>query len=234
MHRLRTEAAFRPYVLLNAAMSLDGKIATSGGESRLSSLEDLKRVHRVRAKVGGIMIGIGTLLADDPKLTAKLARGRNPQRIVVDSNARTPTHAHVVTTALETPTIIAVTTTAPKRRVRELRKAGVIVLRCGKGPLVSLPILLKRLRVKGIKQILLEGGGTLSWSMLSKGLVDEISVAISPRILGGAGATTLVEGEGFKRVRDAIRLRLTSVNNYGEDLVLRYRVLSNLTSTVEF
>ena len=227
LHRLRTQAAFRPYVLLNAAMSLDGKIATSGAESRLSSLEDLRRVHRVRARMDGIMIGIGTLLADNPKLTVKLAGGRNPQRIVVDSKARTPMGAHVVTTALETRTIIAVTSTAPEKRVKELRKAGVIVLRCGKGPLVSLPILLRSLRARGIKEILLEGGGTLSWSMFSKGLVDEISVAVSPRILGGTDATTLVEGEGFKRVKDAIRLRLTSVNNYGEDLVLRYRVLNN-------
>ncbi len=208
-------------------MSLDGKIATSGGESRLSSLEDLHRVHRIRAKVDGIMIGIGTLLADNPKLTVKLARGNNPQRIVVDSKARTPMDAHVVATALETPTIIAVTSTASARRVQKLRKAGVTVLRCGKGPLVSLPILMRSLRARGIQQILLEGGGTLSWSMLSKGLVDEISVAITPRILGGADATTLVEGEGVKRVRNAIRLRLTSVKKYGGDLILRYRVLSH-------
>ena len=208
-------------------MSLDGKIATAGGESRLSSFEDLERVHRIRAEVDGIMIGIGTLLADDPGLTVRLATGRSPQRIVVDSKSRTPIDANVVRTALETPTIIAVTSMAPEKRIRQLQKAGVLVLRCGRGPSVSLPILLRRLRVMGIKRILLEGGGSLSWSMLSSGLVDEVSVAISPRILGGADATTLVEGEGFKRIRNAIKLRLGSVRKYGEDLVVRYRVLTD-------
>jgi 2,5-diamino-6-(ribosylamino)-4(3H)-pyrimidinone 5'-phosphate reductase len=206
-------------------MSLDGKIATSGGESRLSSPEDLKRVHGLRAAVDGIMVGVGTLLADDPKLTVKLVRGRSPQRIIVDSNARTPLDAYVVRTAKQPPTIIAASSKAPKQRIKQLERAGAVVLTCGKGHLVSLSLLLRRLRARGIERILLEGGGTLSWSMLRQGLVDEVSVAISPRILGGAEAVTLAEGEGVARVMDAVGLRLLSAKKYGTDLVLRYRVL---------
>ena len=215
-----------PYVVLNSAMSLDGKIATSTGESRLSSPEDLRRVHRLRAASDGIMVGLGTLLADDPKLTVKLLHARNPRRIIVDSMARTPVDAYVVKSALQTPTIVAVTSSAPKRRTEMLEKAGVTVLTCGRGSRVSLPLLLRRLRAMGIARILLEGGGTLNWSMLSQGLVDEVSVAISPRILGGVDAVTLAQGEGFPRVRDAIKLSLVSVKKYGSDLVVRYRVLA--------
>ncbi len=215
----------RPYVILNSAMSLDGKIATSTGESRLSSPEDLRRVHRLRASVDGIMVGVGTLLVDDPKLTVKFFRGRNPGRIIVDSNARTPPDAYVVRTASLTRTIIAVTSKAPDRRVNALKSAGATVLTCGRGSRVSLPHLLRRLRRMSIKKVLLEGGGSLNWSMLSQGLVDEISVAISPRILGGANAVTLVEGEGYGRVKDSIRLRLLEVKKYGSDLVVRYKAL---------
>ncbi len=206
-------------------MSLDGKIATSRGDSRLSSPEDLKRVHQLRASVDGIMVGIGTLLADDPNLTVKHIQGRNPQRIIVDSKARTPLKAHVVKTATQTPTIIAVTSKAPRRKVKALESVGVIILTCGKGAKVSLSLLLSRLRRMGIKKILLEGGGTLNWSMISQGLVDEVFVAISPRILGGVDAVTLADGSGVALTKDAIRLRPVSIRSYGSDTVLRYEVL---------
>ena len=174
---------FPPYVILNAAMSLDGKIATYTGDSRMSSPADLRRVHRLRASVDGIMVGMRTLLRDDPKLTVKFARGRKPHRIIVDSNAQTPLTSYVVRTAEEIPTIVAVTSRAPKSRIETLERRGVEVFVCGKGPLVSVKILLQTLRKIGIRKILLEGGGALNWSMLSGGLVDEVSVAITPRIL---------------------------------------------------
>ena len=170
----RVKARARPFVILNAAMSLDGKIATSTGDSKLSSPEDLKRVHILRASVDGIMVGEKTLQVDDPRLTVKLARGRNPQRVIVDSLARTPLRARVVQTARETPTLIAVTTRAPRQRVIGLEKAGVTVLKCGNSRLVSLTLLLRKLRARGMRSILVEGGGTLNWSMVSEGLVDEV------------------------------------------------------------
>lgn len=172
------------------------------------------------------MVGLRTLLADDPKLTVKYFRDNKPARIIVDSKAKTPLDSHIVRTASITPTIIAVTTKASGRRVKRLEEAGVKILVCGKGQLVSLPILMKRLRKLGIRTLLLEGGGTLNWGMLSAKLVDQISVGVSPRILGGEEAITLVEGEGVSRIEDAVRLRLLGVRRNGDELVLSYRVLS--------
>jgi len=216
----------RPYVILNAAMSLDGKIATYTGDSRMSSPADLRRVHRLRASVDGIMVGMRTLLRDDPKLTVRFAEGRKPHRIIVDSNAQTPLTSYVVRTAREIPTIVAVTSRAPKNRIEILERRGVKVFVCGKGRLVSVKILLQILSNLGIRKILLEGGGALNWSMLSSGLVDEVSVAITPRILGGEKAVSLVEGKGRGRVRDGVKLKLLNTAKYGPDLVVRYKVLS--------
>jgi len=214
----------RPYVILNAAMSLDGKIATYTGDSRMSSPSDLRRVHRLRASVDGIMVGMRTLLRDDPKLTVKFARGRKPHRIIVDSNAQTPLTSYVVRTAREIPTIVAVTSRAPKNRIEILEQRGVRVFVCGKGPLVSVKILLQTLRNLGIRKILLEGGGALNWSMLSSGLVDEVSVAITSRILGGEKAVSLVEGKGVALVKDAVKLKLLRTSKYGPDLVVHFKV----------
>jgi 2,5-diamino-6-(ribosylamino)-4(3H)-pyrimidinone 5'-phosphate reductase len=218
--------ATRPFVILNAAMSLDGKIATHTGDSRMSSPVDLRRVHRLRATVDGIMVGLRTLLVDDPKLTVRFVKGRKPYRIIVDSNARTPLGSYVVRTARDIPTIVAVTSRAPKARVKALKRMGVSILVCGKGKLVSQTILLERLRTLGIRKILLEGGGTLNWSMLSDGVVDEIFVAITPRIIGGAKAVSLVEGEGSAMVKDSVKLKLLTASKYGPDLVVRYKVLN--------
>jgi 2,5-diamino-6-(ribosylamino)-4(3H)-pyrimidinone 5'-phosphate reductase len=217
----------RPLVILNAAMSLDGKIATFTGDSRMSSPADIRRVHRLRASVDAIMVGLRTLLRDDPKLTVKFFKSHNPSRIIVDSNALSPHNSYVVRTAREIPTIIAVTSKAPQKRIEALKKKGVRVITCGSGPLVSLRVLLRRLRKLGIRRLLLEGGGTLNWSMLSKRLVDEISVAVTPRILGGSEATSLVEGRGNALVRDGVQLKLLSYRRYGPDLVVRYKVLDS-------
>jgi 2,5-diamino-6-(ribosylamino)-4(3H)-pyrimidinone 5'-phosphate reductase len=212
-------------VLLNAAMTLDGKIATSSGDSRMSSDADMRRVHRLRASVDAIMIGLKTLLVDDPKLTVKYAPGRKPYRIIVDSKARTSLSSFVVRTARDIPTIIAVTSLAAKEKVDMLGRHGVTVMVCGRGPKVSLPILLRRLSKIGIQKVMLEGGGTLNWSMLSNHLVDEISVAITPRIIGGIHATSLVQGKGVALVKNGVKLKLFRIAKYGPDLVLHYKVI---------
>src|SRR5438128_5907311 len=216
----------RPYVVLNAAMSLDGKIATYTGDSRMSSPADLGRVHRLRASVDGIMVGMRTLLRDDPKLTVKLARGRKRHRIIVDSTAQTPLTSYVVRTAREIPTIVAVTSRAPKNRIEILERRGVKVFVCGKGPLVSVKILLQTLRKLGIRKILLKGEEPLNGRRLSKGFATEVSVAITSRILGGEKAVTLVEGKGSPLVREGVKLKLLNTAKYGPDLVVRYKVLS--------
>ena len=227
---MQVPRASRPFVIMNAAMSLDGKIAAYTGESKMSSPEDLRRVHRLRSSVDGIMVGLRTLLRDDPKLTVRPAREAEPLRIIVDSEARTPLTSHVVKTAKEISTVVAVTSRAPKRRVDALQRRGVKVLVCGNGRLVLLESLLRDLAKMGLRKILLEGGGILNWSMLSNGLVDQVSVAITPRILGGENAITLVEGKGVARIEDAVKLRLQNVAKFGQDLVVHYKVENKVRS----
>src|SRR3989475_11180315 len=143
-------------VILNSAMSIDGKTTTRTNESRLSYQRDLRRVHRIRSQVDGIMVGLRTMLCDDPKLRVKYFHDNHPARIVVDSKARTPLDAYIVKTASSKLTLIAVTTKAPQRRVKQLQKAGGELLVCGDGPLVSLPVLMRRLRKLEIQRVRLE------------------------------------------------------------------------------
>jgi 2,5-diamino-6-(ribosylamino)-4(3H)-pyrimidinone 5'-phosphate reductase len=211
----------RPYVILNAAMTLDGKIATVAGDSKISCEEDLDRIHRLRAGVDAVMVGLGTVLADDPSLTVRRARGKNPLRVVVDSLGKTPVNAKVLDGSART--IIAVTTRAPKGRVERLRAKGAQVIAVGRKE-VDLKKLLEKLYELGVRRLLLEGGSTLNWGMLKRGLVDEVRVAVAPCIVGGANARTLVGGHGFARISKSISLKLLSIERVGEDLLLTYLV----------
>ena len=211
----------RPYVVLNAAMTLDGKIATVAGDSMISCEADLDRIHRLRAEVDAVMIGVGTVLADNPSLTVRRARGKNPTRVIVDSEARTPLKAKVLDGSAKT--IIAVTSKALKKRVRGLLGTGTHVMPCGSEK-VCLQKLLEKLRAQGVRKLLLEGGSTLNWSMLKQGLVDEVRIAIAPRIVGGTAARTLVGGDGFAKISKSIKLELSSMKRVGEDLLLTYIV----------
>jgi len=212
----------KPYVILNAAMSLDGKIATVGGDSEFSDEEDWRRVHRLRAEVDAIMVGVNTVLADDPKLTSKV--GRSPLRVVVDSMAKTPPTARVLTYRRDVPTVIAVTGRAPAERVEKLREAGARILVCGEGRRVDLEVLMEKLFEMGVRRLLLEGGGSLNWGMFEKGLVDEVRVAVAPVIVGGSRAVTLVEGEGFGRVSQAVKLKILNAERVGGCLLITCKV----------
>jgi 2,5-diamino-6-(ribosylamino)-4(3H)-pyrimidinone 5'-phosphate reductase len=213
----------RPYVILNAAMTVDGKIASVGGDSRISCPEDLRRLHRLRSRVDAVMIGAGTVLADDPALTVRRVRGKSPVRVVVDGRARVPPSARVFRRG--PPVIVAVGSKAPKSKIERLKRvADVLQLQ---GPPIDLRELLSRLRSRGIKRLLLEGGSTLNWHMLRSGLVDEIRVSISPRIVGGENAKTLVGGQGFARIADGVRLRLLKIQRVGRDILLVYRVVGS-------
>ena len=211
----------RPYVILNAAMTLDGKIATVSGDSRISCEADLDRVHKLRASVDAVMVGVGTVLADNPSLTVRRARGKSPTRIVIDSFAKTPPDAKVLDNLA--PTVIASTKSAPTRMLQKLRAEGAKILIAGEKE-VNLHRLLKKLRSAGVRKLLLEGGSTLNWGMLKKGLVDEVQVAVAPRIVGGAAAKTLVGGAGFGEVRRGVGLKLKKVRKVGKCLLLTYRV----------
>ncbi|MDI9615012.1 2,5-diamino-6-(ribosylamino)-4(3H)-pyrimidinone 5'-phosphate reductase [Methanothermobacter sp.] len=213
----------RPYVILNAAMTLDGKIATKTGSSEISGEEDLRRVHELRRECDAIMVGINTVLADDPRLTVHRVdaeEGDNPLRVVVDSRARTPLDFRVLNH--EAPTVIGVSESAPASRVNELRKRAEVVV-AGKDR-VDLRLLLERLHEMGVRRLMLEGGSTLNFSMLTEGLVDEVRVCIAPMIAGGREARTLVDGEGIDDMSEAIKLELERFYTLGEDLIVEYTV----------
>ena len=210
-----------PFVMLKTAMSLDGKIATSTGQSQwITSEVARRRVHEWRNIFDGIMVGIGTVLADNPSLTTRLdSGGRNPIRIIVDSSARTPIDANVVIDR-QSRTIIAVTERAPRDRIDALRDRGVEIITAGSEERVDLRQLLKELAVREITSVMVEGGGTLNFSLLKAGLVDKLNAFIAPKVLGGRNALTGVEGEGFSTLREAIELAEVSTEMIGGDILI--------------
>jgi len=213
----------RPHVILNAAMTLDGKIATASGSSEISGVEDLKRVHHMRKESDAIMVGINTILADDPRLTVHKIPSKvedNPTRIVVDSQGRTPLSSRILNK--DAPTIIAVSKLASGGKVKKLKENSEVII-CGEER-VDLVCLMEELKLRGLDNLMLEGGSTLNFSMLSAGLVDEVRVAIAPMIVGGTHAKTLVDGEGFDLMKDALKLTLNKSYLQGNDLILEYTV----------
>lgn len=219
----------RPNVIINSAMSADGKISSVDRKQvRISGQRDMERVKILRAESDAVMVGVGTILADDPGLRVKsrdLKRMRSdrglpetPLRVVVDSRARTPPEAEV----LGEGCIIAVSRTAPGERLAFLReKCEIIVAGEEKVDLKELLLILQK---KGVERLMVEGGATLNWSLVEAGLVDEISVYVGPMIIGGVGAPTLVDGPGF--CDDYPKLELIAVEALDGGLLLRWRVLS--------
>jgi len=211
--------AVRPRVIINAAMSVDGKIALSDGKGvRLSNEDDLRRVHRLRAAVDAILVGVGTVLKDDPKLTVKseYAKGRNPLRVVLDSDGKTPESARVLDGSAAT---LIVTSEVCERSFPRAE-----VLRLGKDE-VDLKALLDRLAAREVKTILVEGGSTVIWSFLHEGLADELKVFVSSQVLGGHGAPTLAGGRGVASLNEAPRLRLDRIERLGDGALLEYAVV---------
>ena len=221
-------------VIINSAMTVDGKIATSSGDSKISSKEDLVRVHKLRASVDAIVVGISTILADNPRLTVRLAKGKNPARVIVDSRGRIPPDSQIMRTASKVRTIVAVTDQAPEEMIMKLRDMGAQVLVISEGKKgqsaavprgVNLKMLFRKLEKTGLKKILVEGGGELNWSLLHLWLVDEMTITIAPKIAGGRLATTLVEGDGFDEIAQSIKLHLKKIERKkGGELVLYYKL----------
>lgn len=220
----------RPYVILNAAMTLDGKIATQTGSSNISGKEDLERVHELRKECDAIMVGIGTVMADDPRLTVHKIDANpedNPVRIVVDSKFRTPADARI--TNSDARTIIAGANEYKEDfklsdKYKTFKKNGVKFFFSG-AEHVDLKALMSYLHEEGIEKLMLEGGATLNFSMIKAGLIDEIRICVAPMVVGGANAKTFFDGEGFDLMDDAVRLDLTDSYQLGKDLILTYKVL---------
>ena len=213
-----------PFVTLKWAMSLDGKIATKTGQSRWISNERARiLVHKLRAVSDVVMVGVGTVKADDPLLTARLfPPQRQQKRVVVDSRGRTPLTAGVVLTAHQTPTIIATTRYCPRERAEALRRAGCRLLRLrSKRKRVDLRALMQRLGKEEVTNILVEGGGRLAASLIENGLVDRIVCFIAPIIIGGSQTTTPVEGEGVERIEEALRGRIADLRTLEDNILIQ-------------
>ncbi len=222
----------RPFVFINAAMSADGKIATiKQRQTRISGSLDFDRMDELRSSSDAIMVGIGTVLSDNPSLTVKSPQRREkrrtggkdetPVRIVVDSLARTPIDADIFKKG-NGKRMIAVSESAPQERVKELAKHAEIIT-AGETK-VELKRLLTELNVRGINRLMVEGGATLNWGFISQGLVDEIYTFIGNIIIGGKIAPTLVDGEGC--TAGFCRLALVSCEKLEDGVLVKWKVLN--------
>lgn len=221
---LKYIATRRPWVVMKTAMTLDGKIAAATGDSQwVTGPEARQRVQEMRRDLMAILVGKGTVKADDPLLNCRLTgECRQPVRVVVDSRAEIDPDCRLVKTALQYPLIIAHTRQADEKKLALLKELGAEPLLCemqqGK---VDLEDLLVRLGARGIDSVLLEGGGELNEAFIRHHLVDEVWAFIAPKIIGGKNAKTPVEGEGFLRMSDALELREVVTETVGKDILIR-------------
>jgi diaminohydroxyphosphoribosylaminopyrimidine deaminase / 5-amino-6-(5-phosphoribosylamino)uracil reductase len=224
-HWIKTK---RPYVILKAGMTLDGQIATASGESRwITSRQSRREVHHLRSQVDAVLVGVGTVQADDPSLTARTGRAlkklapRQPLRIVIDSRLHLPLKAQILSSQRESKTLVATTRAAPSIRVRALQSKGIetITLPSVDGR-VSLSALLKELGQRGVTSVLVEGGSEINASLLKAKLVNRVRFYIAPKLLGGGNAKGVVGGESPVRLGQALRLRHMRVRSVGVDLVI--------------
>jgi len=212
---------YRPYVILSAAISLDGKLATRTGDSKLSTKKDKIRVHKLRSKVDAILVGKNTVEIDDPLLTVQGMKGKNPIRVILDSNATIRASSQILRTCSKIPTMIAVSKMANKKNLEKLKKFPVMVEVCGDKK-INVKKLLKILKEKNIKNILVEGGGITNWTFVKENLVDEAIITITPYILGGNMSPTLVDGNGFSLITKSPKLKLKSVTKIKSEVILHY------------
>jgi diaminohydroxyphosphoribosylaminopyrimidine deaminase/5-amino-6-(5-phosphoribosylamino)uracil reductase len=214
----------QPFGILKTAMTLDGKIASAIGDSKWITNElSRQHVHELRHRVSGIMVGIGTVLTDNPELTTRLKNreGVDPIRIIVDSTARIPLNAKVLNLNSKAKTIIAVTEKADNQSLSELRNKGAdIIITPLKNNKVDLGYLMQELGQREIDSVLIEGGGTLNFSALEEGIVDKVISFIAPKIIGGAVSKTPVEGDGISHIKNAIQLENIQISRFQEDIMI--------------
>ena len=214
----------RPHVILSAAISLDGKIATKNGDSKFSSKLDKIRVHKLRSKVDGILIGTNTLLRDNPILTVRYSKGENPTRIILDSRGAIPSNSRIIKTCKNVPTIIAVSKKITKKNLERLRKYPIDIIISGEKK-VNLKQVLKKIVKRKIKKLLVEGGGTVNWELIRQGFFDEVIITVTPFLVGGKDAINLVQGTGFTKIKKSSKLKLKKVVHQKNELVLHYSKL---------
>ncbi|MDH3191556.1 MAG: 2,5-diamino-6-(ribosylamino)-4(3H)-pyrimidinone 5'-phosphate reductase [Nitrosopumilus sp.] len=209
------------HIILSAAISIDGKIATHTGDSKLSSKQDVIRLHKLRSKVDAILVGKNTIVHDNPLLTVRFSKGKNPIRVILDSQGTISKTSKILQTSDNVPTIIAVSRNISQQNLKNLKKFPVEIIITGKTS-VSIKALMSKLQKKGIKTILVEGGGTINWQFIKNCLFDEILITISPFIIGGTEAITFVQGKGFEKINQSPKLKLKSVKRLENHLFLHY------------
>lgn len=211
----------RPVVIISAAMSVDGRIATRTGDSGLSSKKDLIRLHKLRSKVDAVLIGTRTLHRDDPLLTVRHVKGRSPVRIILDSEGTISSDSQILKTSAKIPTIIVVSKSISASSLRRLGRFPVEVIVCGTCR-ISIVQLLKKLALRKINTLLVEGGGATNWDFVRRGLFDKVIITISPRLVGGTDSISLVQGTGFPKIHNSAKLCLDRVQRIQNELVLYY------------
>jgi diaminohydroxyphosphoribosylaminopyrimidine deaminase/5-amino-6-(5-phosphoribosylamino)uracil reductase len=222
---LKSRREGRPFVALKYAATLDGKIASTTGDSRWVTGEAARRqTHRLRQAYEAIAVGAGTVIADDPQLTARSAAGRpfsrQPLRVVVDGKLRVSPKARVFDAGLPGRSLVATSSVAADRRAREF-EAHSVELRAFPGTdRIEVRALLEFLAGEGVNSLLVEGGGNLAWSFLVSGVVDRVYAFLAPRLLGGQRAHSAVDGEGFASLAEAVAMRFVNTRTLGDDVLL--------------
>jgi diaminohydroxyphosphoribosylaminopyrimidine deaminase/5-amino-6-(5-phosphoribosylamino)uracil reductase len=213
-----------PFVVLKYAMTMDGKVATRTGASRWITGEEARlNVHRDRSRYAAIMVGRGTVDADDPMLTSRIEGGHNPIRVICDSTLSIGLDKQVVRTALEVPTIIA-TCNADPEAAAPYEAAGCEVLVVPGGPRVDMLALVRELGARKIDSIYVEGGPTLAWAALEAGIVNRVHTYIAPKLFGGADAPGPIRGLGVELPAECVRLVNTTMRQLGDDFLLESEV----------
>lgn len=214
----------RPEVTLKLAVSLDGRIATRTGDSQwITGPEARSEARRLRGASDAILVGVGTVTADDPRLTTRVGGLSDPVRVVADSRLRTPPHARVVREAPNPPTWLLTTEDAPDAARTRLERSGVEILTVGKTcrGRVDLERALAALGGRGVRRLLVEGGGEIAGALVDAGLVDRLVVFVAPMVIGGTDGRSAVGGRGSDRLADALRLiRFDAVRRVGDDVLL--------------
>lgn len=218
-----------PFVTMKYAMTMDGKIACYTGESKwITGEKSRMKVQQDRLKHSAIMVGVGTVLADNPSLTCRLEGGRNPVRIICDTKLRTPLDSNIVLTAKDIPTIIA-TCCEDIDKISEYEASGCRIIKVSKNNgHVDLQELIKILGSEKIDSILLEGGGQLNWSALNSGIVNKVQAYIAPKIFGGATAKSPVTGLGADTPDNGFRLADSKITQIGDDFLIESKVIPNV------
>ncbi|MDW7969705.1 MAG: 2,5-diamino-6-(ribosylamino)-4(3H)-pyrimidinone 5'-phosphate reductase [Sulfolobales archaeon] len=201
----------RPYVIIYVTSSVDGKIASRSGYSKFSCEHDLKRLHSVRASVDAVLVGANTVIRDDPLLTVRYVDGRNPLRVVLDGRLKISENTKVVNDR-SSNTLIFTSKDAPREKINALLNKGVeVILLEGKYGELNLNRVLTELVLRGVGKLLVEGGGETIWGFVKSRLFDELRLTISPYIVGGRDATSIVGGEGFGTDSEFVKLFLKSL-----------------------